>query len=184
MTAATERSFARTLTERPDDVWKIERAPSGRALCRWCKMEVPKGRRTFCSAPCVHEWRIRNSPVYARKQVYKRDRGVCKECGRSAADLVEKLSRERPSLKVGDDHEAQKLAWAALLDSLIAEGFDRYSLLERILWQADHIVEVINGGGTCGLDNLQTLCVPCHKRKTRRLAAERAAARRQSTGQP
>lgn len=34
-------------------------------------------------------------------------------------------------------------------------------------WEADHIVEVRDGGGCCGLDNYQTLCVPCHKAKTR-----------------
>lgn len=34
-------------------------------------------------------------------------------------------------------------------------------------WQADHIVEVHQGGGGCGLDNFQTLCVDCHKDKTK-----------------
>jgi 5-methylcytosine-specific restriction protein A len=45
-------------------------------------------------------------------------------------------------------------------------------------WDADHIVEVVKGGGLCGLDNYQTLCHPCHKAKTARLARERAEARR------
>lgn len=34
-------------------------------------------------------------------------------------------------------------------------------------WHADHIVAVINGGGGCDLNNFQTLCVPCHKLKTK-----------------
>ena|SRR4030065_329029 len=33
-------------------------------------------------------------------------------------------------------------------------------------WQADHIIEVRDGGGGCGLDNFQTLCLKCHKKKT------------------
>ena len=37
------------------------------------------------------------------------------------------------------------------------------------LWQADHIVPVIEGGGLCGLDGYRTLCVPCHKRVTAEL---------------
>ena len=45
-------------------------------------------------------------------------------------------------------------------------------------WDADHILEVVNGGGLCGLENYQTLCHPCHKAKTARLARERAEARR------
>lgn len=45
-------------------------------------------------------------------------------------------------------------------------------------WEMDHIVEVVNGGGMCGLENLQTLCGPCHAAKTARLARDRAAARK------
>lgn len=33
-------------------------------------------------------------------------------------------------------------------------------------WHADHIVPVHKGGGGCDIDNLQTLCIPCHKDKT------------------
>jgi hypothetical protein len=31
------------------------------------------------------------------------------------------------------------------------------------LWDADHILAVKDGGGMCGLDNMRTLCIPCHK---------------------
>jgi 5-methylcytosine-specific restriction enzyme A len=30
-------------------------------------------------------------------------------------------------------------------------------------WEMDHITPVVLGGGLCGLDNLRTLCVACHK---------------------
>lgn len=33
-------------------------------------------------------------------------------------------------------------------------------------WEADHIVAVVNGGGGCGLEGYQTLCVGCHRAKT------------------
>jgi 5-methylcytosine-specific restriction endonuclease McrA len=45
----------------------------------------------------------------------------------------------------------------------------------RHLWEADHIRPVVEGGGACGLENLRTLCVRCHKVETARLAARRAA---------
>jgi hypothetical protein len=49
--------------------------------------------------------------------------------------------------------------------------------LERLLqlpkegdfWQADHILAVAEGGGDCGIQNFQTLCVPCHKLDTEKL---------------
>ncbi len=36
-------------------------------------------------------------------------------------------------------------------------------------WEMDHIVPVIEGGGGCGLENLRTLCIPCHRSVTREL---------------
>lgn len=50
-----------------------------------------------------------------------------------------------------------------------------------VLWDMDHINPVIRGGGSCGLENLRTLCIPCHKRMTRELARRRASER---VGQP
>ena len=50
----------------------------------------------------------------------------------------------------------------------------------KTAWDADHILEVVNGGGLCGLDNYQTLCHPCHKAKTAKLARERAEQRKQA----
>ena len=31
---------------------------------------------------------------------------------------------------------------------------------------ADHIKPVYEGGGSCGLDNIRTLCIACHKKNT------------------
>ena len=46
------------------------------------------------------------------------------------------------------------------------------------LWEVDHTIPVVEGGGSCGLDNLRTLCWRCHKGETRKLAARRARKRR------
>lgn len=49
------------------------------------------------------------------------------------------------------------------------------------LWAADHIVPVVEGGGECGLDNVRTLCIACHRSVTadlrKRLAQNRRLAR-------
>ncbi len=34
-------------------------------------------------------------------------------------------------------------------------------------WEADHIIPVHKGGGGCTLENFQTLCIKCHKEKTK-----------------
>ena len=38
------------------------------------------------------------------------------------------------------------------------------------LWDADHIIPVKEGGGQCGLENIRTLCIKCHKTETKKLA--------------
>jgi 5-methylcytosine-specific restriction endonuclease McrA len=37
------------------------------------------------------------------------------------------------------------------------------------LWDADHIIPVKEGGGMCGLENIRTLCIKCHKEVTKSL---------------
>lgn len=70
-------------------------------------------------------------------------------------------------------------AWRAL----VPESWGAW-YLGRHAWEADHIVPVQDGGGACGLDNYQTLCIGCHRCKTaeqaRRVAEQRRLAR---TGQ-
>src|SRR5579863_10082778 len=73
-------STSRTMPGGFVDRSALEKGPTGRNLCRWCNLEVPARRSTFCSAWCVHEWRLRTDPGYLREQVFKRDRGVCAIC--------------------------------------------------------------------------------------------------------
>lgn len=64
---------------------------------------------------------------------------------------------------------------AAYFQLKLSRGIHRERLLARwglkrinrkSLWDADHIIPVAEGGGECDLDNLQTLCVMCHRKKT------------------
>lgn len=72
---------------------KLPKGPNGRNLCRWCKTEVPKGRRTFCGKEsCLHEFNIRRSSSYVRHYVYQRDKGICAIC-KLNTDKLEKLIR-------------------------------------------------------------------------------------------
>jgi len=63
------------------DITKLPKGDHGRRLCRRCGIEVPVGRRTFCSEECIHEWQLRTSPRYLRMMVFDRDKGVCSKCG-------------------------------------------------------------------------------------------------------
>jgi 5-methylcytosine-specific restriction protein A len=126
----------------------------GRPLCRWCRLEIlaPR-RRTFCSDYCVHQWRLRSDPGYLRDRVFARDRGVCALCATDTVMAYAALRRSRGLAR------AQALAmWG--IQSVTARGS---------LWDADHIRPVAEGGGQCDLDNLRTLCLPCHREVTAQL---------------
>jgi hypothetical protein len=44
--------------------------------------------------------------------------------------------------------------------------------LVREWWDAHHRHAVMHGGGGCGLEGFETLCVPCHRKETRRQMAK------------
>lgn len=134
------------------DPRELPKGENGRTLCRWCNLEVPKRRRTFCSDWCVNEWRLRTDPGYVRECVFARDRGICALCGR---DTVKDWARIR------------RLRGARRKAALAEWGLRRMS--RSSLWDADHIVPVSEGGGECDLSNLRTLCLKCHRAVTQEL---------------
>jgi 5-methylcytosine-specific restriction enzyme A len=133
---------------------QMERSASGRPLCRWCKTETPKGRRTFCSDRCVHEWKLRADPGYLREKVFERDKGLCAECG---ADTIA-LRRDLRKL----DYAARR---RFLKEWRLKEG------TRKSFWDADHLIPVAEGGGQCDLANMRTLCLLCHRKATSELRA-------------
>ena len=136
------------------DQWGVpDRNDAGEPVCRWCKGSVTRPRRTFCSDPCVHEWKIRSSPWYVRREVKRRDKGVCRMCGFNVVKAHREWTRSKPP---GGDRPARKV-WRAT----------------RPRWEADHIVPVADGGGECGLENYRLLCRPCHVRVTVAWRAQR-----------
>lgn len=97
----------------------------------------------------MHEWRLRTDPGYLREQVLARDRGVCAICKIDASAAYAELKRSRGV------HRIRLLSkW----------GLKR--ITRKTLWDADHIVPVVEGGGECDLENLRTLCLICHRQQT------------------
>lgn len=131
----------------------LPRGENGRCLCRWCNLEVPPGRQTFCSDWCVEEWKLRSNPGHLRERVFERDRGVCAQCG---VDCLAEFRRIR------------RLRGAAALRARREWNCGA----RNSLWDADHILPVVQGGGECDLANMQTLCLKCHRIRTAVLRKE------------
>ena len=92
---------------------------------------------------------------------------------------------EAPSAH-GDSADAAQALGSQLLRWLSTNGFHTATRAAALqaghFWQSDHINPVAEGGGSCGLDNLRTLCTPCHAVETARLAARLAETRRNAVG--
>jgi 5-methylcytosine-specific restriction protein A len=149
-------SLARTMPGGRVEADRLPKGDGGRSLCRWCNLEVPAGRRTFCSSWCVEEWRLRSDPGYLREKTFDRDHGVCAQCG---VDTTREFNRMR------------RLRGAARTLAFAAWGLRPGA--RRSLWDADHIVAVSEGGGECDLSNIRTLCLHCHRKVTAALRERR-----------
>jgi hypothetical protein len=86
--------------------------------------------------------------------VRKRDRGRCAACKLDTYAVRRKIR----AIGRGATRELRRL------------GFKP----RKSLWELDHIVPLIDGGSH-ELDNLQTLCTPCHVKKTAEEARLRSA---------
>ena len=135
-----------------------------RGTCRWCGQSIlhdtgtkqgePNLRRRWHPA-CVDEYN-QSDPREARRRVRKRDRGICRTCGLDTNALRREIRGRGRAARLRE------------------RGFKA----RGSLWELDHVVPLIDGGAH-DLENLQTLCTPCHKNKTGEEARQRATRRQQ-----
>jgi 5-methylcytosine-specific restriction protein A len=160
----------------------VEYGPRGFRLCRICKTETTYKRATLCSEACRTKWAIMTSPSYARQLVYQRDKGVCAICDLDTEMLLKMI--EGPKSAFFSERPWRSLSELPFGSFVRHVGYNHHPLLyttgrSASLWDADHIVPVVEGGGECDLDNYRTLCIWCHKKVTAELAARRAEKRQQ-----
>lgn len=128
-----------------------ERGSHGKRLCRVCKKEVSGRRRTFCSDGCVEIYNKLSDWGAVRATVFERDKGICSLC---SCDTV-KLKRICNTLPYH-----VKMWFLAKM---------RFNNHVYDLWECDHINPVIEHGSAKSIDELRTLCHPCHKTETAKL---------------
>jgi 5-methylcytosine-specific restriction protein A len=153
----------------------------GHRICRWCDRECPNGRRTFCRDPdCVHQFLLRTDAGYVRRKVQERDGGVCLGCGINAELERRRIQRWTPDhgfwQHVTQGEWSVYVAWVAKQRDIAVARFIvmGFPSPRDHWWESHHIVPVIEGGGCCGLENYRTMCIPCHKKETAKLAQRRA----------
>ncbi|KAJ2492982.1 hypothetical protein IWW37_000986 [Coemansia sp. RSA 2050] len=155
---------------------RLLRGPQGHPLCLWCGSETLSPQSLFCAAPsdqshsetefgegCAHEHRMRRDNQYVRRQLFLRDGGICFDCGIDTHALFEEAVACTTLEQRVDMFKAlakRAYEWKRKVKRPLA-SMD-YEFTQGMFWEAAHKVDVKHGGGLCGLDGFQTLCVPCH----------------------
>lgn len=85
--------------------------------CRWCGEEILKtdgsvNRRARWHPQCVREYKLIHWPKETRKEVYRRDKGICRSCGKKCARKyrdVWHLDHIKPLIEAQGDLEYWKM---------------------------------------------------------------------------
>ena len=157
--------------------------------CRGCHSDVPKGRSSWCSNKCYDTY----EPRRVRWFCQERDKFICYHCGVDAERMRKRYEHackwEMPSqysyfrdgvfqreqydraVKISLRHERRwREAAKKRITTLRTAGWPNHAC--RDWWEMDHIAPFSEGGLTI-LENVRTLCVVCHKKRTKKWHADR-----------
>jgi 5-methylcytosine-specific restriction protein A len=93
-----------------------------------------------------------------RECVFERDAGVCALCALDTHKLRRRIMRLPFSARMQEIRALQE-------QGAVHKG-------RKTWWEADHILPVVEGGDS-NLENMRTLCIPCHRGVTSELRARR-----------
>lgn len=157
--------------------------------CRGCGKPVPKGRQTWCSNLCY----ATRCPAMVKMAVRARDKGVCAICGIDTERAEARMPHPHRGMPVVNiyhprfrengfsnpfNHKRYELAQSIRIKhekqwrEAAAKRREHFIKLGFPYWEtghwceADHIIPH-SEGGEYTLENMRTLCVPCHKKRTR-----------------
>ena len=143
--------------------------PRIKGACAWCRNAGRQGLK-YCSEACHNEADIRSNGNIAARYVRQRDKGVCTRCGIDTNIIANVWTRivcsynSATGLRFGlsDNGRSLRKKWLKQWGPWERRGYSNHFA------EIHHILPVHKGGGCCGIDNLETLCIKCHKAETKR----------------
>lgn len=167
--------------------------------CIVCQKKLTGKQTKYCSKDCSYEafnkmMFAKGSSKHIKMEVFARDNGLCANCGIDC-EKIQRISDHADSslylycLDINPNDLGSEFIGGKFVN--YHEEFRKQYFKEArkiwkdtplnfggSCWQADHILEVVHGGKH-EMENLQTLCNLCHKKKTAKM--ERPAKFNQST---
>lgn len=139
--------------------------PKRNKECRLCLKPLEGRKTSWCSKECGEEAWLqaqirRGSSREIRWALKQRDNEICAQCGRDCAAVKRIFDRAGSAILKYEWKDRSLHPYYIIMRYF---GFTPY----KHTWEADHIHEIRDGGEHL-LENLQTLCIPCHKKKTKR----------------
>ena len=160
--------------------WPIRKTLDGTTyLCRWCAKPLKGQCTAYCSDECSGEIFTRCTFASLRRRLFSERGGICEGCGIDINALTEFFSWYRRTCrkyedKIGNYQLRFVEQWPfehELRESLGYKG-------QNDFWECNHKLALAEGGNLVDPDNLEILCLKCHRKHTaalrRRLAKKSA----------
>jgi len=177
------------------ELWR-QRARAGLCpVCGKTKDLFKKGMKVYCSVKCRDAYANKYTHwSEIRNRVLKRDGEQCRNCGITDKKFDEIIKNEKlkyremllskPNIqkRIKEERDEQLVKWDEQWEERYKEIMDDHWILEhifyyselykdmdkpeRISFDVDHIVAIVNDGDLWDESNLQVLCSECHKKKT------------------
>lgn len=145
-------------------------------FCPVCEKKNPR-RYRCCSPDCTTKfWEKAFGSWELRYKCFKRDNHTCVKCSVSNVLFFEWINRKFKWLKINPREMNTSFSDEV---RYVKATFD-HKIMEIPL-EADHIVPIALGGAQFELENYQTLCEECHKKKTAKDMKKIALARKNQT---
>lgn len=141
--------------------------------------QANKRQYRCCSPACTVEfWKTAFWSMQVREKIFARDNQTCQDCKRSNAPYLawSKRAQEWSPYKAGIDERERIFTDNEVLYAKYHPD-DPMPREPALKLEVDHIVPIALGGAEYDLNNMQTLCEECHKKKTAKEAILFAHAR-------
>lgn len=149
---------------RPDIKGRSVILPQRTGSCLWCGKDLSfdARRRSFCKNEHTDAYYKRFVFEESTKhQIFVVDNYRCVICGFDPKDFSKQLEEKFPFRWRHEDYENN---WKKRIEYIESKGFSN----NQAYLEVDHIKPIKMGGDPLDLKNQQTLCYPCHKKKTKK----------------